>query len=131
MQEQYFQEQQEKAENGNRRETKSSGELVTQIKEYVRRHLRESDLMVSDIADALYLNKDYLNRVFKKEQRISISQYLIQERMKLAAILLEDEKNTVNMVAEQVGYHNYPYFASSFKRYYHCTPSQYQKEHMD
>lgn len=131
VQEKYFKEHQERAESENRRAAKSSKELVQQIEEYIRGHLRESDLLVSDIADTMYLNKDYLNRVFKKEQGISISQYLIQERMKLAAVLLGDEKNTVNMVAEQVGYHNYPYFASSFKRYYHCTPSQYQKEHMD
>lgn len=130
VQEKYFQEQHEKTEREGRRSAKSPKELVRQIEEYIRGHLRESDLLVSDIADAMYLNKDYLNRVFKKEQGISISQYLIQERMELAAVLLEDEANTVNMVAEQVGYHNYPYFASSFKRYYHCTPSQYQKEHI-
>lgn len=127
----YFQEQQEQVESENRRTARKSKELVQQIEEYISRHLRESDLTVSDIADMMYLNKDYLNRVFRKEKGISISQYLIQERMKVAAVLLEDEKNTVNMVAEQVGYHNYPYFATSFKRYYHCTPSQYQKEYID
>lgn len=122
---------QEKTDSENRRTAKNPKMLVQQMEEYIRGHLRESDFMVSDIADAMYLNKDYLNRVFKKERGISISQYLIQERMKLAAILLEDEKNNVNTVAEQVGYQNYPYFASSFKRYYHCTPSQYQKDHTE
>lgn len=130
VQEKYFSEHQDKIDSENRRTAKNPKELVQQIEEYIRGHLRESDFMVSNIADALYLNKDYLNRVFKKERGISISQYLIQERMKLAAVLLQDERNNVNIVAEQVGYQNYPYFASSFKRYYHCTPSQYQKEHI-
>ena len=69
-----------------------------------------------------------MNRVFKKEKGVSISQYLISERMKLAAVLLREEGSNVNLVAEKVGYNNYPYFASSFKRFYGCTPSQYQRE---
>ena len=129
MQEKYFSGQPEEPDGESGRNGKSPKDLTRQVEEYIQKHLRESELMVSDIADSMYLNKDYLNRVFKKERGISISQYLIQERMKLAAVLLEDGKSNVNTVAEQVGYHNYPYFASSFKRYYHCTPSQYQKEH--
>ncbi|MCM1175942.1 MAG: response regulator [Blautia sp.] len=129
VQEKYFGGPQDRPDSEGRKTGKSPKELVLQVEEYIRGHLRENELMVSDIADSIYLNKDYLNRVFKKERGISISQYLIQERMKLAAALLADEKNNVNMVAEQVGYQNYPYFASSFKRYYHCTPSQYQKDH--
>ena len=112
-----------------RRSAKSPRELVGQIEQYITKHLRESDLLVTDIAEALFLNKDYLNRVFKKEKGISVSQYLIQERMKLAGLLLCEEDSSVNAVAEQVGYNNYPYFASSFKRFYGCTPSQYQREH--
>ena len=76
----------------------------------------------------MFLNKDYVNRVFKKEKGLSISQYLIQERMNLAALLLEDGKADVNQVAQKAGYNNYPYFSSSFKRYFGCSPSQYQKE---
>ena len=129
MQEKYFSGQPEEPDGESGRNGKSPKDLTRQVEVYIQKHLRESELMVSDIADSMYLNKDYLNRVFKKERGISISQYLIQERMKLAAVLLEDGKSNVNTVAEQVGYHNYPYFASSFKRYYHCTPSQYQKEH--
>ena len=112
-------------ETGNR----SAAEIVAWVEDYIREHLGDSEMLVTDIAEAIYLNKDYLNRVFKKAHGISISQYLIQERMKLAGMLLCDQKNTVNAVAEKAGYNNYPYFASSFKRYYGCTPSQYQKEH--
>lgn len=104
--------------------------IVQEVEKYVREHMKESELLVSDIADALFLNKDYLNRVFKKAHGISISQYLIQERMNLAGVLLRDPRYTINMVAEQVGYNNYPYFASSFKHYYNCTPSQYQKKYL-
>ena len=127
VQEKYF------AETGQeppqqQRNAKTPAELVALIEQYIEKYLKESSLLVTDIAEALYLNKDYLNRVFKKEKGVSISQYLISERMKLAAVLLREEGSNVNLVAEKVGYNNYPYFASSFKRFYGCTPSQYQRE---
>ncbi len=103
-------------------------EIVADVEEYITSHISDSELMVSDIADKLFLNKDYVNRVFKREKGVSVSQFLIQERMKLAGLLLEDSKIDVNLVAEKVGYSNYPYFSSSFKRYYGCSPSQYQKD---
>ncbi|MCM1136517.1 MAG: response regulator [Clostridium sp.] len=129
VQEKYFANTQEDEPEA-QRTTKSPKELAAQVEQYIAKHLRDSSLLVTEVADAVYLNKDYLNRVFKKEKGISISQYLIQERMKLAAVLLAEEGSNVNLVAENVGYNNYPYFASSFKRFYGCTPSQYQKEHM-
>ncbi len=46
--------------------------------EYIQQHLSDSELLVSGIAEEMFLNKDYLNRVFKKAHGISISQYLIQ-----------------------------------------------------
>lgn len=125
----YFTEQNTEKGTGNETGNRSAAEIVAQVEEYVREHLKDSEMLVTDIAEAIYLNKDYLNRVFKKAHGISISQYMIQERMKLAGMLLCDKANTVNAVAEKAGYNNYPYFASSFKRYYGCTPSQYQKEH--
>lgn len=110
------------------KETHSVKEIVTKVEEYIASHISDSELMVADIADNLFLNKDYVNRVFKKEKGVSISQFLIQERMKLAGLLLEDARIDVNLVAEKVGYSNYPYFSSSFKRYYGCSPSQYQRD---
>lgn len=126
----YFPEENKEADGEKEHRSYSNGEIVAKTEAYILKHLKNSEMLVKDIADELHLNKDYLNRVFKKEKGISISQYLIQERMKLAGILLENSENNVNMVAEKAGYNNYPYFASSFKRYYGCTPSQYQKEKM-
>lgn len=125
----YFSKQHSTPEEEAGNQNRSPKEIVAFVEQYVLEHLKDGELMVTDIASAIYLNKDYLNRVFKKSHGISISQYIIQERMKLAGVLLADKNNSVNLVAEKVGYNNYPYFASSFKRYYGCTPSQYQKEH--
>lgn len=118
------------ASKGTHKDVRNVKEIVAEVEEYIASHISDSELMVADIADCLFLNKDYVNRVFKKEKGISISQFLIQERMKLAGLLLEDPKIDVNLAAEKAGYSNYPYFSSSFKRYYGCSPSQYQKDRL-
>ena len=69
----------------------------------------------------------YLNRIFKNVMKVSISQYIINERMKLAAQLLKKPELSMNAIAEGVGYSSYSYFVSAFKKYYDCTPSQYRK----
>ena len=59
---------------------------------------------------------------------MNISQWIIRERMLLAAELLKNPSNTAIAVAIRVGYSNYPYFSTVFKKYYGCTPSQYAEK---
>lgn len=123
--------QQKEEESGQlQKEKRCPEEAVKETEEYIRKHLDEETLSLPEIAKNSYMNKDYLNRIFKKEKGISINQYIIKERMKLAAFLLENPKLSVNAIAEQTGYGNYPYFISSFKRYFSCTPSQYREKNI-
>lgn len=49
--------------------------------------------------------------------------------MRLAAHLLEEPGASAVQVALRVGYSNYPYFSTTFKKMYQCTPAQYMQEH--
>jgi two-component system response regulator YesN len=107
---------------------KSSKEIVENCTRYILNNISDADLSVSVLADHFYLNSIYLNRIFKKETGINLSHWIIQERMKLAAHLLETSNAAAVNVALEVGYPNYPYFSTTFKKYYHCTPTQYAQE---
>lgn len=104
---------------------KSSREIIEDCTGFILKNISNADLSVSVLAEHFFLNPIYLNRIFKKEKGINISQWIIQERMKLAAHLLELPGAVAINVALEVGYPNYPYFSTTFKKYYHCTPSQY------
>lgn len=95
---------------------------------YIMKNLSDEELSVNEIADRLYLHPVYLNRIFKKEKGTSISQFIIGERMKLAADMLKTGKMGANAVSEQVGYKSYSNFNLSFKKYFGCTPSQYMEK---
>lgn len=110
--------------------SKTPKEIVEECTCYILKNISDADLSVSVLAEHFYLNPIYLNRIFKKEKGSNISQWIIHERMKLAAHLLENTSTTAVNVALEVGYPNYPYFSTTFKKLYHCTPTQYaQEEH--
>ena len=106
----------------------SPQELVEKSKAYILDHISDCELSVTDVAANIYLNPIYLNRVFKKETGINMSQWIIKERMELASTLFLTTRHTANEIALQVGYNNYPYFSTVFKKYFHCTPSQYVRQ---
>lgn len=99
--------------------------LVENTIEYISTNLCGPNLSVQDVSDHLFLHPYYLNRIFKKYMSTSISQYIITERMKLAAELLAEGKLNANSVAEEVGYKSYSNFNLTFKKYFGCAPSKF------
>lgn len=106
---------------------KTGKEQVEEIINYVAKNLGDDELSVNELAKQFYMHPVYLNRVFKKEKNISVSQYINEERMKLAAELLKSGQINANLVAEQVGYRSYSNFSAMFKKYYGCNPTEYIK----
>lgn len=103
-------------------------EIADKCVDYILNNIGDCNLTVSDIANHVYLNPIYLNRIFKKEKGTNISQWITRERMELASTLLLSTDKSANDIAYQVGYHNYPYFSTVFKKYFGTTPSQYVKD---
>lgn len=106
----------------------SPPQIVEASIRFIQEHMESSQLSVNEVANFCHLNPIYLNRIFKKEKKISISQFIIKEKMELAARLLEGGTLTAQNVADKVGYYNYPHFSTTFKKYYGCSPAQYKEQ---
>lgn len=80
---------------------------------------------------ALPLNGDYVRKLFKKETGVTPHDYLLGERMKLAARLIvsgmsnQYSRYSVGQIAEMCGFADPLYFSRVFKKYYGCAPSEY------
>ncbi|MDQ8739056.1 response regulator [Paenibacillus sp. LHD-38] len=106
--------------------TEQPKSVVEEIKHHIRTHCGD-ELTRTSLAEIVYLNPDYLARLFKKETGISLGNYIIQARIKVAKHLLETTPLSVNAIAAKIGYANYSYFIKLFKQEIGCTPVEYRK----
>lgn len=99
---------------------------IEQAKEYIQAHLSE-EITVEEIAEQVYLNADYLNRLFKKKTGLVLSKYIIQQKMERAIWLLSHTELSIGDIAAQVGYYNYSSFSRAFCRIVQCSPQEFKK----
>ncbi len=92
---------------------------------YIRRNI-DKDLSRAEIAEAIYLNPEYLSRLFKKETGASLNDYIVTEKMRAAQSLLSDTNIPVSLIATKVGYSNFSYFSQVFKKYTGMSPVEYR-----
>ena len=101
------------------------GDPVAVVVSYIHQHIQEN-ISLSDLAGVVFLNEQYLMRVFKKATGMSILEFITEERLRLARELLVGTDYPINRVADTVGYNNYSYFARIFKKNTGMTPQGYR-----
>lgn len=104
--------------------------VIGQITQHIRSHCGE-ELTRTSLAELVYLNPDYLARLFKKETGISLGAYIIQTRLEQAKQLLATTRLSFYAVAVRVGYSNYSHFSKLFKQDTGCTPNEYRKRRLE
>lgn len=114
--------QQDKGVGGKK---KSSQEIVEEISSYIIQNLGSDEISVNELAERYFFHPVYLNRLFRKEKGDSVRQFIINERMKMAASLLSTKEYSAGEVAGKVGYSHYTNFHNMYKKYYGCSPTQY------
>lgn len=100
---------------------------MDEILDYIHKNMQKN-ITRKDIAEAVYLNPEYLSRLFKKEKGIKLSDYILLEKMNIANHLLKTTNFSVSIVASKVGYSNFSYFAQAFKRIFGISPSEIKQE---
>ena len=78
------------------------------------------------IASQIHLVLVMLDRFLNKFNE-TISEYIIRKRMELAGRLLKNTPLKIQEIAQECGYEDQRYFASSFKKFYGCTPTEYKR----
>lgn len=106
-------------------EVKLSDSIVVKVKAYITKNLQE-DLNRESIASHFYLHPDYMNRLFKKETGLSMTEFLVQERMTVAKELLLKTEMSITTIALHVGYSNTSHFAKLFKKQFGANPNEYR-----
>lgn len=74
----------------------------------------------------MHFSVTYVRQIFKQKTGERLMEYVIRKRMERAGDLLLKTNMKVQEIAEACGYSNQRYFASSFKKYYDCTPTEFK-----
>ena len=74
----------------------------------------------------MYLAPEYMARVFKKETGVSLKQYLSDYRIARARELLADPNESVSDAAGRVGFDNFSYFSTVFRKTVGMSPNEYR-----
>lgn len=107
--------------------TGSSVTIAYKIMNYLEHHFTE-EITVDSIAEAMYLNKNYIAHVFKDETGFSLMNYVISLRINKAKLLLTETGKSITDVASECGYSDFTYFSKQFKKITGSTPSRFRKD---
>lgn len=101
--------------------------VVEQIQDYISEHLSE-DLNRIVLAKIVYLNPDYLAKLFKEKTGQSLAAYVKNQRIERAKILLIETDIPIGSIAQQIGYDNLSYFSSVFHDKVGMQPGEYRRQ---
>ncbi|WP_438444114.1 response regulator transcription factor [Gorillibacterium sp. sgz5001074] len=104
-----------------------SSALIEKVKRYIDGSLKE--VTRESIAAHVYLNSAYLSRLFKKETGQSLVDYIIQEKMNRAKLLLTETNCKITDICDMLGYENLSYLGRVFKKTVGVTPQEYRKRY--
>jgi AraC-like DNA-binding protein len=101
-------------------------EHIKKIKKYILKHIRE-DVSLDEIASEVHLVPRYVCTLFKRETGMTITEYMVGEKIELAKRLIIMRRQTLTEIAETCGFSDYNYFSRVFKRIVGMTPGEYRK----
>ncbi|MDF2487000.1 MAG: DNA-binding protein AraC-type, partial [Herbinix sp.] len=84
---------------------------------------------VKDMARFCNISPSYLQTLYKQAYQTTCINDVINSKIQFSKVLLVKTNHTIKEIASQCGYHNYEFFMRQFKKYNHCTPSEYREKH--
>jgi AraC-like DNA-binding protein len=100
--------------------------LVDAVRRYIDAEYRKP-ISTSEIARVLKYNPDYLERVFRRQEGLSIVDAIHQKRISAArASLHHDVRRNINEIGYECGYSDAGYFRRMFKRLTGLMPREFR-----
>ena len=111
----------------NDRSEQQSSELGVQIKEYVEANYCNCDINISAIADHFGITPRYMSRLFKEQTGANLLNFINDERIGYARLLLQTTQKTVEEIASMTGFANARTFRRNFQKVTGMSPASYRQ----
>ena len=86
-------------------------------------------LKLEDVADHVGLTSGYLQKLFRKERKTSVIEYLLRYRIEQGCRYLVETNNTIVEISEVIGFSDIKNFHYAFKKVLGMTPNEYRRIH--
>ncbi len=106
------------------KEIEKSKTIVDKVNQYIHDHYMDN-IDRSKIASEFFLTPDYLGKLYKKKTGIAIKSYINEYRIEKAKELLKTSDKSISEVAVAVGFDNFSYFSTLFKKITGVSPKDY------
>ena len=85
-----------------------------------------SNISLNQICRILNFNPSYISRTFKNEVGISISEFILKEKISEAKLLLISTNYSILYITVLLHFHDQSYFSKTFKRFEEIIPKKYR-----
>ena len=101
-------------------------QIVDEIKNYIRNHL-DSHITLQEISNKVYLSPNYISTLFRQVTGQTITQYILDNKIRHAALLLSNNELTLSEIAAKLGFYDQFHFSKVFKSFTGQSPTKYRK----
>jgi len=98
-------------------------QIVEEVICYIDQHYNE-DISLQWISATYFIHANYFSRIFKEKAGVTLSEYILQTRMKQAMHLIKETSLQVKEIAQLVGYEQPAYFSLIFRKTFGVSPIQ-------
>ena len=108
-------------------EDEDTSRLVSEVVKYVRKNISVRT-SVEDMAASMFVSRTHLAAKFKAESGMTLSEFILKEKVKEAKRLLKYTDKGLCAIGEYLGFSSQSHFTRVFKKYSGKTPSEYRNE---
>lgn len=107
---------------------KQKNPKIDECRNYIVTHLNKK-LTVKIIANKLEINPNYLSELFIHHEKISLTEFILQERIRVAKNLLLYSAYSCIDISEYLCFTSQSYFGQRFKKVTGMTPKEYRNKY--
>ena len=93
--------------------------------QYLESHTGEK-LSVPALAEKMGYSVSYLTREFKQQTGMTVNEYLLSQRIRLAKEALRGSQESIQSISHRLGFGSHSYFTAQFKAATGMTPVEYR-----
>jgi len=101
---------------------------VEKCKHFIGRHISKP-FTFDELVEYVGVNKSYLSRIFREEENMTVTEYIMNERITAARHMLQFSDYSPAQIASYLCFCDQSYFCKIFKKKTGVTPTKYRKLH--